>query len=127
MNRAGAAACPARRTKPRPPEKTTPVAPPGTLIVSACFRPLPSYSVLELRASFATHHGPVELAASPQALTSSASPRSETSVRAVKRSKRALLAEPAAASATSATASAPALIYAAAIGDGRGAPCRLPI
>src|SRR3954467_15256838 len=87
-----------------------PVGPPGTSTVSACLWPPPSYSVLELRASLATHHGPVELAASPQALTSCASARSETRTRAVKRSRPALLADPAAASAASATASAASFI-----------------
>src|SRR5919197_1062782 len=89
MNRAGAAAPPPRTTKPRPPLKTTPVGPPGTATLSACFRPSAVYTVLELRASFATHHAPPALAANPQAFTSCGSTRSETICLNTNRSGRA--------------------------------------
>src|SRR5205807_9348612 len=98
-----------RTTKPRPPLKTTPVGPPGTSTVKACFRPSPAYRVLELRASLATHHGPRAPAARPHGFTSCASARSETSRCRTNRSGRALLAEPAAASAATTTTIAPAL------------------
>ena len=39
MNRAGAEAPLPWTTNPGPPLKTTPVGPPGTVTVSACFRP----------------------------------------------------------------------------------------
>ena len=67
-----------RTTKPEPGLKTTPVGPQGTATVSACLRPFAAYSVLEPRASFAIHHGPVGLAARPHALTSCGSARSVT-------------------------------------------------
>src|SRR5918911_1519242 len=109
MNRAGAAAPPPRTRKPRPPLKTTPVGPPGTETLSACLRPSAVYTVLELRASFATHHAPPARAASPHAFTSCGSARSVTSGRTTKRSGRALDADPATASAARRTATAPAL------------------
>src|SRR5690242_11474794 len=83
-----------------------PVGPPTTRTDSACLRPAPSYSVLDARASFATHHGPLGLAARPHALTSCGSERSVATARTTNRSKRALLAEPAAARAAIATAAA---------------------
>src|SRR5919197_159958 len=107
MNRAGAAAPPPRTKKPRPPLKTTPVGPPGTATRSACFRPSAVYTVLELRASFATHHAPPARAARPHAFTSWGSLRSETRRWTMNRSVRALAAEPAAASAAMTTATAP--------------------
>src|SRR3954451_22856669 len=106
MNRAGPEAPLPCTTNPLPPLKTTPVGPPGTATVSACRRPSAAYSVLVLRPSFETHHGPSRLAARPQGLTSWESARSVTSARFVKRSKRALLADAVATSATTTTANA---------------------
>src|SRR5207244_3519560 len=94
MNRAGPAAPPPRTTKPPPPLKTTPVGPPGTATVNACFRPSAPYRVLELRASFATHHGPPALAARPHAFTSCGSARSETRRCTPNRSGRAVAGRP---------------------------------
>src|SRR5437764_2115419 len=122
MKRAGAASPPPWTTKPRPPLKTTPVGPPGTAIVIACLRPSPAYRVLELRASFATHHGPPALAARPHGLTSCPSAPSVTSGRTTNRSLRALLAGAAAASAATTTAAAAVRISAG--GDRRRLQCR---
>src|SRR5919198_3793330 len=124
MNRAGAAAPPPRTTKPRPPLKTTPVGPPGTATLSACFRPSAAYTVLELRASFATHHGPPARAARPQAFTSWGSARSETRGRTTKRLGRALDADPATARAARRTATAPALTSTRAKAEARRAGSR---
>src|SRR6266852_132527 len=55
------------------PLNTVPVGPPGTETVSACFTPLPLYSVDVLLPLFETHHGDVGLAERPQPLTSDAS------------------------------------------------------
>src|SRR5512133_922757 len=109
MNLAGPEAPLPRTTNPRPPLKTTPVGPPGTVTVSACLRPSPEYSVLVLRPSFATHHGPSRLAARPHGLTRCASERSVTSTCLVKRSTRAPLAAAVAVRAKTTMASAPSL------------------
>src|SRR5919204_1635980 len=121
MNRAEAAAPPPRPTIPGRPLKTRPVGPPGTATLSACFRPSAAYTVLELRASFATHHAPPARAARPHAFTSCGSARSETNGRTTNRSGRALDAEPAAASAATTTPTAPALTSTRAKAEARRA------
>src|SRR5919204_6940742 len=102
---------------PFPELNATPVGPPGTATVTACFRPLPVYVVLELRASFVTHNALSALDAMPQGLTSCASLRSETSRWRTNRSARAPPLEPPAASAAVMTATTAA--FTSARGDRR--------
>src|SRR4051794_14806296 len=70
MKRAATGLPPTMTGNPVPPLNTVPVGPPGTATSSAAFVPAPSYSVELLVAWFATHHGVVGPAVSPQALTS---------------------------------------------------------
>src|SRR2546422_8749726 len=58
---------------PVPPLNTSPVGPPATATVSPSFAPAALYRVDTSAWLSATHHGDVELAASPQAFTRSGS------------------------------------------------------
>src|SRR5581483_1190978 len=97
-----------------------PVGPPSTCTVRSCLRPLAEYGVLDSRASFAVHHGPVGLAASPHAFTSCRSEcapcpaRSETSADSMYASGRADDRSTIVAARIAATASAATMLLRAA-------------